>query len=148
MTYTTLELTRRDGAAWITLDRPKRLNALTGEMYRELERAAAECEADPEVGAIVLTGRGRAFCAGADLKSYTTVVDVTDPHSVRFEEEVAEYARRVSATPARAAEMILTGLRHAPLMDLDTTLEWEANAIAMVLSTPEARAAFRPKEAV
>ena len=33
-------------------------------------------------------------------------------------------------------------------MDLDTTLEWEANAIAMILSTPEAKAAFRPKEAV
>ena len=33
-------------------------------------------------------------------------------------------------------------------MDLDTTLEWEANAIALALSTPQARAAFRPREAV
>jgi hypothetical protein len=61
---------------------------------------------------------------------------------------VATYAGRVAATPARAAELILTGLRHAPAMDLDTTLEWEANAIAMILSTPEAKAAFRPREVV
>jgi len=255
MTYSTLELERREGVGWITLDRPDRLNALTGDMYLDLERAAAACEADPEVGAIVLTGRGRAFCAGADLKSYTTEVDVLDPHSVRdrmrliarvvrawtnldtptiaavngaavggganlalmcdlvlmredaflaqnyaqkglvpdmggtyflprlvgraramelallgdrvpaadaeriglvnrciaahrWDEDVAAYAARVAATPARAAELILTGLRHAPTMDLDTTLEWEANAIAMILSTPEAKAAFRPKEAV
>ena len=38
--------------------------------------------------------------------------------------------------------LILTGPRHSPLMDLDTALEWEAQAIAMALSTPEAREAF------
>jgi len=81
--YATLELTRRDGSAWITLDRPERLNALTGEMYVELERCAAELAADPSVGAIVLTGRGRAFSAGADLQSYTDEVNVMDPHSIR-----------------------------------------------------------------
>ncbi len=66
----------------------------------------------------------------------------------RWEAEVDEYARRVAATLPRAAELILTGLRHAPTMDLDTTLEWEANAIALALSTPQASAAFRPREAV
>jgi 2-(1,2-epoxy-1,2-dihydrophenyl)acetyl-CoA isomerase len=66
----------------------------------------------------------------------------------RWEAEVDEYARRLAATLPRAAEMILTGLRHAPEMDLATTLEWEANTIALALSTPQARAAFRPKETV
>lgn len=60
----------------------------------------------------------------------------------RFDDEVREYANRVSSIPPRVSELILTGLRHAPVMDLDTTLEWEANAIAMAVSTPEARAAF------
>ncbi len=247
--YTTLELARSERAAWITLNRPERLNALTGEMYLELERCAAELAADPEVRAIVLTGRGRAFSAGADLQSYTDEVDVTDPHSVRdrmrliarvvkawvaldkptiaavnglavggganlalmcdlvlmredakigqnyakiglvpdmggtyflprlvgraramelallgdmisaaeaeriglvnrclpvegFESEVREYVSRLASTSPRAVELILTGLRHSPLMDLDTTLEWEAHAIAMVVSTPEAREEF------
>src|SRR3954466_3843157 len=77
----TLAVERRGRVGWITLDRPERLNALTGEMFLELEQAAREL--DGEVGAIVLTGRGRAFCSGADLKSYTTEVDVTDAGSVR-----------------------------------------------------------------
>ena len=81
--YDTLELTREDGSAWITLNRPDRLNALTGEMYLELERCATELADDPTVGAIVVTGRGRAFCAGADLQSYSDEVDMTDPHAVR-----------------------------------------------------------------
>ncbi len=78
--YHTLELTREDGSAWITLNRPDRLNALTGEMYLELERCAEELACDPSVGAIVITGRGRAFSAGADLQSYSEEVDMTDPH--------------------------------------------------------------------
>ena len=81
--YNTLELSREDGSAWITLNRPDRLNALTGEMYLELERCAEELAADPSVSAIVVTGRGRAFCAGADLESYSEEVDMLDPHSVR-----------------------------------------------------------------
>ncbi|HEY2653613.1 MAG TPA: enoyl-CoA hydratase/isomerase family protein, partial [Solirubrobacteraceae bacterium] len=67
--YTTLELELRDGSGWIRLNRPDRLNALTGEMYLELERCAAELQTDPSVGAIVVTGKGRAFSAGADLQS-------------------------------------------------------------------------------
>lgn len=59
----------RDGAvATITLDRPDALNALTIPMKRELLAALREVEADPAVRAVILTGAGRAFCAGQDLK--------------------------------------------------------------------------------
>ncbi len=58
----------RDGALWLTLDRPAALNALTPEVVAGLDRALAAALDDPEVRAVVLTGRGRAFCAGADLK--------------------------------------------------------------------------------
>jgi enoyl-CoA hydratase/carnithine racemase len=58
----------RDGAVGvITLDRPERLNAVDRAMVHELIGAIDETEADPEVGATVITGAGRAFCAGADL---------------------------------------------------------------------------------
>jgi enoyl-CoA hydratase/carnithine racemase len=56
-----------DEVAVITLNRPDRLNAFTGRMGAELGRAYAACDADDAVRAVVLTGAGRAFCAGADL---------------------------------------------------------------------------------
>ena len=56
-----------DGVATITLDRPDRLNAFTVRMQRELCAALDEVDADPDVRVVVVTGRGRGFCAGADL---------------------------------------------------------------------------------
>jgi 2-(1,2-epoxy-1,2-dihydrophenyl)acetyl-CoA isomerase len=54
--------------AVLTLNRPDRLNALTSDLGEELDAALGRLAADPEVRAIVLTGAGRAFCSGADLK--------------------------------------------------------------------------------
>ncbi len=56
-----------DHVATITLDRPDRLNAFTVRMQRELCAALDEVDGDPDVRAVVVTGRGRGFCAGADL---------------------------------------------------------------------------------
>jgi enoyl-CoA hydratase/carnithine racemase len=58
-----------DRVATITLDRPDRLNAFTPTMMRELIEAFDASDADDDVRAVVVTGRGRAFCAGADLAS-------------------------------------------------------------------------------
>lgn len=55
-----------DRVATITLNRPHRLNAWTGRMHAEYRWALAQAEADPAVRVIVVTGAGRAFCAGAD----------------------------------------------------------------------------------
>src|ERR1700704_6276011 len=56
-----------DGVLQITLDRPDRLNAFTGTMARELIEAFDRADADDDVRAVVVTGAGRGFCAGADL---------------------------------------------------------------------------------
>jgi len=56
-------------AAWITLDRPESRNALSADLVRELGTHLRNAIEDPAARAIVLTGAGRAFCAGADLKS-------------------------------------------------------------------------------
>jgi enoyl-CoA hydratase/carnithine racemase len=62
---------RRDGRiARITLNRPKRLNAITAAMPGEIRAAVEAANADPKVHAIVLAGAGRAFCAGYDLVEY------------------------------------------------------------------------------
>jgi enoyl-CoA hydratase len=61
-------LVEREGAvAVLTLNRPKRLNALDGELRLALGRTFRELEADPSVRVAILTGAGRAFCAGMDL---------------------------------------------------------------------------------
>ena len=52
------------GIAWITLNRPERLNAWTRQMHLDLKDAMHKAGADPEVRAIILTGAGRGFCAG------------------------------------------------------------------------------------
>jgi enoyl-CoA hydratase/carnithine racemase len=56
-----------DGVMTITLDRPDKLNAFTPTMFHELLDAFDRVDADDEVRAVIVTGRGRAFCAGADL---------------------------------------------------------------------------------
>jgi enoyl-CoA hydratase/carnithine racemase len=57
----------RDRVGWITLDRPAKLNAWTTVMERSVERALRAAESDDAVRAIVVTGAGRGFCAGADM---------------------------------------------------------------------------------
>jgi enoyl-CoA hydratase len=67
-TFETILLERRGRVGVITLNRPKALNALNEQLMDEVISAASEFDADQEIGAIVLTGSGRAFAAGADIK--------------------------------------------------------------------------------
>jgi enoyl-CoA hydratase/carnithine racemase len=62
-------LVERDGhVATVTLNRPARLNAISGAMLDQLSAALVELDADPGVRAVILTGAGRGFCAGLDLQ--------------------------------------------------------------------------------
>jgi enoyl-CoA hydratase/carnithine racemase len=67
--------TVEDGVATITLNRPERLNAWTGEMGHAYFDALTECEDSAEVRAIVVTGAGRGFCAGADMEELKALGD-------------------------------------------------------------------------
>jgi enoyl-CoA hydratase/carnithine racemase len=67
MAYSEIDYAVAGNVATITLDRPDRLNAFTVTMQRELCSALDALDGDPEVRAVVVTGRGRGFCAGADL---------------------------------------------------------------------------------
>jgi enoyl-CoA hydratase/carnithine racemase len=62
-----IQLAIHDGVAVVTLDRPDRLNVFSGGMGAALGDAYARCDADDTVRAVVLTGAGTAFCAGADM---------------------------------------------------------------------------------
>ena len=63
----------------ITLNRPERLNAWSQAMENEMRAAVTEFDTDPEVGAIVFTGAGRAYCAGADISTFTGQFDSGPP---------------------------------------------------------------------
>ena len=64
-----------DGVLTVTLDRPAQLNALTRVMLRELLQAFEQADADDAVRVIIVTGAGRAFCAGADLSAGARTFD-------------------------------------------------------------------------
>jgi enoyl-CoA hydratase/carnithine racemase len=72
-----------DGLATVTLNRPEKLNAIDYETYVTLARLADELALRDDVRAIVLTGAGRAFCAGADLTEFADQIDFDDAHMVR-----------------------------------------------------------------
>jgi len=68
MIYTYIKYEKEDGIAWITLNRPAQMNSLNATMLNEWREAILEAGKDTEVGVIVVTGAGRAFCTGLDLK--------------------------------------------------------------------------------
>ena len=61
-------LEKRDGYAIVTLNRPDEMNALSKQLRADIITAFADCQADENIRVIILTGNGRAFCAGFDLK--------------------------------------------------------------------------------
>jgi enoyl-CoA hydratase/carnithine racemase len=80
VSYETIQYERRDSVGLITLNRPDRLNAWTPQMASEQAHAIAGANQDDEVGAIVMTGAGRGFCAGADMRdTFGRRLDGADP---------------------------------------------------------------------
>jgi enoyl-CoA hydratase/carnithine racemase len=78
--YDTILVERRDEVALVTINRPDRANAWTPHMAEELAAAISAANGDAGVGAVVLTGAGRAFCAGADMAdTFATRISGDDP---------------------------------------------------------------------
>jgi enoyl-CoA hydratase len=77
MTYENLRVERVDGVAWITVNRPDKLNALSRAVILELDDAIAGAAEDPDVLAVALTGAGdRAFVAGADIAELSRLTPI------------------------------------------------------------------------
>ncbi len=70
MNFETIIYRKADHYAEIRFNRPHRLNAVVEQFYHELLAALTQAENDPEVRAVLLTGEGRAFCVGADMKEH------------------------------------------------------------------------------
>lgn len=88
----------RDGVLTITLNRPERLNAVSTELYQGVVAALAQAEDEPTTRAVLITGAGRAFCVGADLKAHA---------EGRTPDEQAEYVR--------LGQHVCERIQHSPL---------------------------------
>lgn len=73
MPYETLLLEKRRSVAHLTLNRPDATNAFDMRLARDLLSAAIACDEDADVRAMVITGSGKMFCAGGDLKSFESM---------------------------------------------------------------------------
>jgi enoyl-CoA hydratase/carnithine racemase len=96
-----------DGVAVITLNRPERLNAWTAEMERLYFDALEECDASAEVRAIVVTGAGRGFCAGADMQDLQAIGDGS------IDTTGLEHERRAQTLPLGVSKPIIAAINGA-----------------------------------
>lgn len=91
-----------DGVAIVRLNRPQQLNAINEAMQAALRDALGDVAADPAVRAVVLTGAGRGFCAGIDMRDFgPSMLDASAPalDRMRFQERMAALAEAVRALP-------------------------------------------------
>ncbi|MBE1555309.1 enoyl-CoA hydratase-related protein [Sporosarcina limicola] len=73
--FETITYDIKDGVAWLTLNRPDKLNAFIAQMNREIKDAIRSAAQDDDVRCVVITGEGRAFCSGQDLSEVTEEMD-------------------------------------------------------------------------
>ncbi len=93
--YQTIQYSKNNQIAEIRFNRPKRLNAVIAELYEEVLDALDHAEKDNDVRCIVLTGEGRAFCVGADLKEHKKEEHKKEVRTKADKEEYLQLANRV-----------------------------------------------------
>ncbi|UZJ52430.1 hypothetical protein CBS101457_001750 [Exobasidium rhododendri] len=77
------------------MNRPKQLNAMSYEMERDMKKVLDWVEEEPSVWVVILTGNGRAFCAGQDLKSFMDAANNESTSDDNFGSDVSSHARRI-----------------------------------------------------
>jgi enoyl-CoA hydratase/carnithine racemase len=162
MNYRTIRYGAGDGIATVTLCRPDKLNAFTIDMMRELLHAFDAADADDAVRAVIVTGEGRAFCAGADLSPGAAAFSPHDAaHSPIRADGTIDYANdaardgggRVTLRIFRCLKPVIAaingpavGVGATMTLAMDIRLASEAAKIGFVFSrrgiVPEAASSF------
>lgn len=75
--YTAITFALSDHVAHITISRPEAANSLNRDLATDLMNVSLHCHEDPDIRAVVITGEGRLFCAGGDLKSFSAADDIS-----------------------------------------------------------------------
>jgi len=100
MSYEHIDVTEDSGITTITLNRPEKLNALAGHMRRDLAEALEAAGSDRSVHVVVITGAGRAFCAGGDVRAMADLIE---------EQDADEFSRLLGS-----ARRVITAIRQMP----------------------------------
>jgi enoyl-CoA hydratase len=94
----------------LTLDRPERLNAMSIELVIELDERLEEAAADNDTWVVVLTGSGRAFCSGLDLKDYGVIPNIDGLTVGRIAQRSMRYYSRLMTTMRRIPQPVIAAV--------------------------------------
>lgn len=94
--YQNLKYEVKDGIAYVTVNRPKAMNALSGEVLDELFAAFTQVDKDPEVQVAILTGEGRAFVAGADISQMVDLTGLQGQEMMKHGARVMDHIEGIS----------------------------------------------------
>jgi 2-(1,2-epoxy-1,2-dihydrophenyl)acetyl-CoA isomerase len=97
-------LDKKNGVATVTLNNPASYNSMTAELLADTFQALMEAEADPDVRAVVLTGSGKAFCAGGDLPYIATFTN--NKISRKYIEDIARVTKAIVNMPKPVIAMV------------------------------------------
>ncbi len=106
--YSNLILEVKDGVAHLTLNRPDAANGINLELAEELDNAARKCDTDESVRAVLISGAGKYFCAGGDLKSFAAKSETELP---RYIEEVTSHLHRAISRFARMRSPVTAAIQ-------------------------------------
>lgn len=135
--FTQLTYEVRDGAAWIRFERPEALNSFSKTLYREFRAAIRLANLDEAVDILVLTGEGRAFGTGGDLKEFLGALESDDPLDVfDFEDNIPFSILREMPKTTIAA---VNGICMAAGLIAAMTCDIAVGARSAVFSVPEGR---------
>jgi len=142
----------REGVGTVAMNRPDKLNAHTPRMGRELREAFLEMDADPDVGAIIFTGAGRAFCSGADVGGFQARVDerasgdVADAGPARREVGFGHLIRALNTPVIAAINGVAVGMGFTMSLCCDLRLASESARLSAIFVrrgiTPELGSSF------
>lgn len=142
MTYSTLQLVVDGGIATVTLNRPEKRNAISFQLVDELLAALDEVEKSP-ANVLIITGSGKAFCAGMDLEELKSLLGKTHDENVKDSTRMAQFLRRLYDFP-KATIAAVNGAAIAGGTGLATMCDFTLAVLEAKFGYTEVRIGFVP----